>query len=128
MSHRFLVVLGLALFAALSLAPAVPAVAPVPVQAAGFSFTPPVLVVPAGTTVQWEAVLFEHTLRTAANAANAVTGVANDPSNSDDDADTFATALPEGASFSHTFQTPGDYAYYCEIHRIFGMVGEIKVI
>jgi plastocyanin len=35
--------------------------------------------------------------------------------------------LGVGQSFSFTFQTPGEYAYYCNPHRDRGMVGKVIV-
>jgi len=129
LSRPIVVVLGLALVATLLLAPTVPAaVGPAPVEAAGFSFTPALLIVPAGTTIQWDGVLFPHTVTTAASLSNATNGIANDHNNSDEDPDTFAALLPEGTSLSYAFTTPGDYAYYCELHRSLGMVGQVRVV
>ncbi len=36
-------------------------------------------------------------------------------------------AFSPGESFSATFDTPGEYTYYCEPHRGAGMVGSIVV-
>ena len=32
-----------------------------------------------------------------------------------------------GASFTHTFDTPGQYVYFCIPHEMLGMVGRITV-
>ena len=36
--------------------------------------------------------------------------------------------VPEGESYSHTFETTGTYEYYCIPHEMNGMVGTIKVV
>ncbi|NJN29336.1 MAG: plastocyanin [Synechococcales cyanobacterium RM1_1_8] len=38
-----------------------------------------------------------------------------------------ALAFSPGESFTATFDTPGEYTYYCEPHRGAGMVGKIIV-
>ncbi|TMQ32320.1 MAG: hypothetical protein E6K70_19165 [Planctomycetota bacterium] len=35
--------------------------------------------------------------------------------------------LNGGQSFSHTFDTPGDYTYFCIPHESLGMVGRVTV-
>jgi plastocyanin len=40
---------------------------------------------------------------------------------------TAANLAPGGTPFSHTFNTPGTYAYYCEPHLANGMTGTITV-
>ncbi|HWH08792.1 MAG TPA: plastocyanin/azurin family copper-binding protein [Candidatus Thermoplasmatota archaeon] len=109
----------------LRVAPARPTV---PVLAAGFSFAPPLLVVPAGTTVEWQGAALPHTVTTAATLDDARAGRANDRANADGDPDTFHRALPQGGVVRHAFAAPGTYAYYCELHRGLGMVGEVVVL
>lgn len=122
---RTLAILALALLAApLSAAVALPTV---PVMAAGFSFTPSVLVVPVGTTIEWYGVALPHTVTTANTIEDALDGRANDPTNSDEDADTFRASLPVGADVQHRFDSPGSFEYFCEFHTLFGMVGTIEV-
>ena len=36
--------------------------------------------------------------------------------------------VPEGESYSHTFETSGTYEYYCIPHEMNGMVGTVKVV
>jgi plastocyanin len=75
----------------------VPAPAGVPAPIKGYGF-PYQLTVPAGSTVVWtnyDAVVHDVT--------------ANDDSWS-------SGLLAEGASFAHTFNTPGRYAYVCRVH------------
>ena len=40
---------------------------------------------------------------------------------------TSATLSNEGSTFTHTFDTPGTYAYYCDPHLAQGMTGTITV-
>ena len=125
-----LAVLTLAFAFALALAPA-PAHAAsvnVPVTAAGFSFITPVVVVPVGSTVTWTSQLLPHTVTTDDGGANSLTGVANDPSNSDGNPDTWNAGLPQGGSFSHTFATGGVFSYHCELHHTLGMIGVVVVL
>lgn len=92
--------------------------APAPVVAAGFNFLSPVLVVPAGTTVQWTSAALPHTVTSAADLSAAIGG----------DADgAYRLNIPTGSA-SLTFGAPGEYAYFCEFHVAFGMVGVIEVV
>ena len=87
-------------------------------------FQPAAITVARGTTVQWvNTGVMPHT-------------VTDDPSKA---ARPSNAALPSGAqtwdsgqlnggqSFSHTFDTPGDYTYFCIPHESLGMVGHITV-
>lgn len=76
----------------------------------GFSFNPEELTIPAGTMVLWT------------NTAGAThTATADDG--------TFASgALSSGDAYSFTFNTPGVYAYYCELHGGPGGQGMSAVI
>lgn len=112
---RFALVLAALLLAPLASA-ALPA--PVPVAAAGFSFASPALVVPVGTTVQWIGELLPHTVTSAADPAAAVAGAADGA---------FRADLPMGSSATRTFSEAGTFAYFCELHYRFGMVGTIVV-
>lgn len=75
------------------------------------SFSQPDLVITAGTAVRWVnvgAMLHTvtpdgHTEWTSANLGG------------------------NGATFTHTFDTPGTYEYYCEPHVGFGMTGTVTV-
>jgi plastocyanin len=69
-----------------------------------FAFAPDVLEVPAGTTVTWT------NQDAAPHTATADEG-AFDSGN-----------LDSGASFSHTFDTPGEYAYHCQYHPMAGAI------
>lgn len=35
--------------------------------------------------------------------------------------------VPEGESYEHTFETPGEYGYFCIPHELNGMVGTVRV-
>lgn len=121
---RLILVLTILLLVPLT-ASALPA--PVPVVAAGFNFVSPALVIPAGTTVEWTSGALPHTVTTAADLNEAVAGRGNDELNKDGNPDTFHAHFETLQSFAHTFDTPGTYAYHCEIHFRFGMVGTIVV-
>ncbi|WP_349367776.1 plastocyanin/azurin family copper-binding protein [Salinarimonas sp.] len=87
-------------------------------------FVPESVTIRAGETVEW---------RNVGTAAHTVTA---DP---DEAADPDHVVLPEGAetfnsgvitgggSFTHTFEAPGRYAYFCIPHERTGMLGEVIV-
>ena len=63
-----------------------------------FEFTPPVLTVPAGTTVTWTNDDEEpHTITSAKGAFG-------------------SSGLSHQEGFSHTFARPGRYEYFCALH------------
>jgi len=73
----------------------------------GFSFSPPDMEVPAGTTVRW-------------------TNQDSAPHTATADDKSFDTgSIQTGKSASHTFDKPGTYTYHCAIHQ--GMKGKIVV-
>ena len=78
----------------------------------GFRFQPETLQVSAGATVTWtNEDDIEHT---------ATAGTPDTPSGE------FDVALDgAGATGTHTFDAPGTYAYFCEVHN--SMLGEIVV-
>lgn len=63
-----------------------------------FSFVPPTMMVPVGATVTWT------NMDSVGHTTTSDTGVWN------------SGALNPGASFQHTFNTPGTYTYHCMIH------------
>jgi amicyanin len=70
----------------------------VAVRIVNFKFTPATMTIKAGTAVTWtnkDAV--GHTVNFHANGIN-------------------SSVLNQGDTFSHTFSTPGTYAYICDIH------------
>jgi plastocyanin len=87
-------------------------------------FEPAELTVPKGSTVTWinkgQAV---HTATDdpskAINKSNAVLPIGAQPFDSG--------SVPAGASYSHTFDVPGEYTYFCIPHESLGMVGHITV-
>jgi plastocyanin len=72
-----------------------------------FSFNPPLITVPAGTTVTWTNNDVEQHTVTARDRA-----YTSDPINNE-------------KTFSHTFQTAGSFEYFCMIHP--HMVGTVVV-
>ena len=87
-------------------------------------FQPATLTVPKGSTVTWT------------NTGQSVHTITDDPAKAINKAD---AALPGGAqawdsgnvaggqSFSHTFDVPGTYKYFCLPHESLGMVATITV-
>lgn len=81
---------------------------------ANFVFNPAELVIPAGTTVEW------------ANQDGAP-----HTATSDDGVLFRSATLGNGERFGFHFDTPGEYAYYCELHGSaggIGMAGTIRVV
>ena len=77
------------------------------IRISNFSFTPPLLTVPAGTTVTWVNEDDEpHTVVEAGKLFK-------------------SHALDTGDKFSFTFSTPGTFKYLCTIHA--HMVGTVVV-
>ena len=82
------------------------------VQVKGFLFQPHAIEVPAGTTVTWENS--DQILHTA------TAGVPDAPS------DLFDGQMDgAGTSFTHTFDTPGTFVFFCSRHP--HMRGEVTV-
>lgn len=91
----------------------------------GIAFVPASFEVASGTKVQWvneDAV--DHTVTSGIQREQGVPGVEEDkPARPDG---TFDAALPEqGDTFSFSFDEPGTYDYYCDVHA--SMTGEITV-
>ena len=91
----------------------------------GIAYSPAELKVPAGTTVTWtndDDVL--HTVTSGRQAEQGVPGVSDGKDARPDG--TFDGELDgAGTTFEFTFDEPGTYAYYCNVHV--GMVGEVVV-
>jgi plastocyanin len=92
-------------------------VAPAPAPAAAATrvamvdnrYTPTRLTVAAGTTVTWtNDGAFPHTVSAAGGTFESGT-------------------IDPGGSFSHTFDTPGEYAYFCRPHVFIGMAATVVV-
>ena len=82
------------------------------------AFQPSKVEISAGDTVKWE------------NNKLAPHNVVFEKAPAGEDAAKFshkALAFSPGETFSETFDTPGEYTYYCEPHRGAGMVGTIIV-
>jgi len=97
-----------------SVAPANQLDSAVVVPMAGFAFGPPTVVIQAGQTVRWV------NQDSAPHTATA-----------DDGAAFGSDLLHTGESFSHTFDAPGEYPYFCELHGSAGgdgMSGTIRVV
>ena len=88
------------------------------------TFEPEQLTVKVGDIVTWR------------NTGSIVHTATDDPTKAQDPAN---AVLPEGAEpwdsgdvaggeeFSHTFETPGDYTYFCIPHELAGMVARLTV-
>jgi plastocyanin len=72
-----------------------------------FKYDAPTLIVPAGTTVTWTNEDSETHTVTASDRAFSSTGLDRDE------------------KYSHTFTTPGTYAYFCALHPF--MTGQVVV-
>jgi len=82
------------------------------------AFQPSKVEISAGDTVKWE------------NNKLAPHNVVFDKTPGGEEAAKFShksLAFSPGETFSETFDTPGEYTYYCEPHRGAGMVGTIVV-
>ncbi|MGH2703053.1 MAG: cupredoxin domain-containing protein [Actinomycetota bacterium] len=92
----------------------------------GLAYTPPTIEVDAGTEVTWvnQDDGVDHTVTSGQQKEQGVPGVTKDNKAQPDG--TFDRALPDrGDAFSFTFDEPGTYAYYCEIHA--AMTAEVIV-
>jgi amicyanin len=79
-----------------------------------FAFSPPTMTISQGTTVTWM------------NQDTAPHQVVNDASGSNAEGAIFKSpVIPQGGSYSFTFNIPGTYPYHCSIHPT--MKGTITV-
>jgi len=79
-----------------------------------FAFSPLTMTISPGTTVTWiNQDSAEHQILNDASGSNAGGAIFNSP------------VLPQGVSYSFTFNTPGTYPYHCSIHP--SMKGTITV-
>lgn len=76
------------------------------------SFNPNAVVIQVGDTVQWTWGSPSHSVRS---------GTPTQPTN-----DFSSGTHNPPFTFSHTFSTPGDFLYFCEVHS-FGMLGTVTV-
>ncbi|GAA3031639.1 cupredoxin domain-containing protein [Actinokineospora globicatena] len=88
-------------------APASTAIGDATVEIKNFTFTPQLLTVAVGTTVTWK---FTDTAKHNVKAS---------------DKSFASTDLSDGATFTHTFDKPGEFPYLCSIHQY--MTGTITV-
>jgi halocyanin-like protein len=79
---------------------------------AGLAFAPPAIEVSTGTTVRWE-----------------WTGEGGQHNVVDTDG-AFESSLKgsQGATFEHTFESTGEFLYYCKPHESVGMLGGVRVV
>ncbi len=85
------------------------------------AFKPAQLEVPAGTTVTWQQRdRGDHTV-TSGTVEQAAGGVTQQPDGLFD-----SGPVATGDTFSHTFDEPGTYPYFCALHPA-TMRGEIRV-
>ena len=88
------------------------------VEIVNFVYTPETIEVTAGTTVTWtNNDSFAHTV--TAGTPDAPTDLF------DADLGDRTAAGNEGATFGHTFDEPGTYPYFCDLHP--SMLGEVVV-
>ena len=80
------------------------------VGATNYRFTPATLTITVGDTVTWTNQTSDTPHTTTANGGAWDSGTLN-----------------PGQTFSHTFTTPGTFAYHCQFHQSLGMVGTIVV-
>ena len=112
--HPIALVMTIALAACAAPVAAPPTQQTAAVRISGFRFQPPELTVSAGTTVTWtndDAIL--HTVTTG-------TSVKKDDFGNYEiapDGRVNGTLADKGQTFSFTFTTPGDYAYFCSRHN-----------
>ena len=79
-----------------------------------FAFSPPTMTVSQGTTVTWvNKDSADHKIINDASGSNAEGAIFNSP------------IIPQGGSYSFTFNIPGTYPYHCSIHP--SMKGTITV-
>jgi polyvinyl alcohol dehydrogenase (cytochrome) len=104
------------------LPPLLPMSSNVPVLAAATLFVSPVLVIPAGTTVEWQNAFgsLPHTVTSAASLPDALGGKGDGR---------FRFPLPVGGpNATYTFNDAGVFPYFCEFHFAMGMVGTVIVV
>lgn len=120
-SRRFVLAGGLLLVTMVLAAPALAAT--IAVSIADKTFTPADVVVAAGDTVTW-------TVTKSINEPHTVTsgesGAADAGKLFDSGFDDIDKLKADGKTFSFTFDKPGTYAYFCQIHA--GMKGTVTVL
>lgn len=97
------------------------------------TFEPPNIEVTAGTTVSWPNVgTIGHTVTAyedrIPDAAEYFASGEFDSESAAQDGYPAEGNIAEGESYDYTFETPGEYEYYCIPHEMNGMVGTVRVI
>jgi plastocyanin len=89
-----------------------------------YQFQPANLTVPRGTTITWmNTGQQQHTVTDdPAKAANRADGQLPNGAQPWD-----SGFIDAGKTFTHTFDTPGQYTYFCMPHEALGMIGHITV-
>lgn len=97
----------------------------------GQAFEPKTVTISVGETLTWNNESAEqHTVTAEEDSLPSGAGYfASGGASGEDDADDDLSAglVGPGESYSHTFDTPGTYLYYCIPHRSGGMVGTVVV-
>ncbi len=90
----------------------------------GFKFEPKRVTIRVGDTVEWKNKTKEvHTVTDIPDSANYPKDVAVPPG-----AEPFSSGgIMPGDTYRHTFTIPGKYKYFCKLHEVFHMTGEITV-
>jgi plastocyanin len=98
---------------------------PVTVRIQGIAFDPSTLEIESGTEVRWiNKDSVDHTITSGKQREQGIPGVEEDEPAQPDG--TFNAELPGAEdTFRFTFDEPGTYSYYCDVHA--GMTAEIKV-
>ena len=96
------------------------------VELRGIAFVPETIEIDAGTAVTWSNVddVDLHTVTSGQPQRQGIPGVKEDvPSKPDGTFDHDLTSV--GQEFSFSFDEPGTYVYFCEVHA--GMTGRVVV-
>ncbi|QDX40077.1 plastocyanin/azurin family copper-binding protein [Salarchaeum sp. JOR-1] len=93
-------------------------------ESSEYYFDPVGIYVEPGDTIQWVNASGDHST-TSYTTDNPQSSVRRIP----DGADSWnsGTLQEDGATFTHTFETPGTYDYYCIPHKTLGMVARLVV-
>lgn len=90
-------------------------------------FKPETVEIPLGGTIRWNFKSPGHNVSAKPEASNVVKlPQGAEPFASYPDGKSYQI-VPEGESYTHTFETPGKYVYICVPHVSVGMVGTVIV-
>ena len=84
----------------------------------GFTFSPADITVNQGDIVEWTWVAGSHTVTSGTGPSDANVGV---------EFNSGAATAVAGTTFSHTFNSVGDFDYFCAPHFSFAMTGVVRV-